>query len=395
MKYKIYFEDKEKLKSIILKASSLQELKENTKYPYNVIKIKNIDHFSLNINFTIKNDKEILELFYEISTMLESNLNIDEVLEILINTKFNKNIYILLIDMKNSLSNGYPLYKSLQKYQNYFGYLPIIFFKVGEKNSNLARSINSLYNLLNENYLLKQKLKKAISYPLILLFALLISINIIFIYVIPKFTYIFESLGDDLPKSTFFLLYIKDFISNNYIFILVFLSILYIVYIFIKNKYKYYFDKFLLLHIPYLSNMYRYTIFYKLFLSLYLIIKSKIQFQNALISIKTISSNLYVQEKINEIIKDINNGISISRAFEKRKLFDTLAIRLLLTAQKTNKMEVILNEIQKLYKKRLTQYIDKFTLVLEPVLIFIISSIVLWLVLAIMSPIWQMSSLIK
>ena len=395
MKYKIYYEQNQKEKSIKIEEESIEKLKENSNYPLNVIRIKKIEPFNLKFNLTIKNDKEILELFYEMSTMLEAKLNIDEVLEILLNTKFNKNTNNLLLSMKNALLNGQDIYKSLQKHQSYIGYLPMIFFKIGERNSNLAQSVNSLYNLLSENYKIKQKLKKAISYPMILLLALFCSVLIIFIYVIPKFTYIFESLGDDLPFSTFLLLYIKDFVVLNYIYIFVFMILGYLIILYLFKKYQYFMHKVLIMDIPYFSNMYRYMVFYKLFLSLYLIVKSKFQFQNALIGIKNISSNKFVKTKINEIIQDINNGMSISRAFEKTKLFDKLAIRLLLTAQKTNKMESMLEEIQKLYKKRLVQYIDKFTLILEPILIFIISSIVLWLVLAIMSPIWQMGSLIK
>jgi len=149
-----------------------------------------------------------------------------------------------------------------------------------------------------------------------------------------------------------------------------------------------------LLYIPYFSNMYRYMILYKLFLSLSFIVKSKFQFQDALQSSKNISNNLYVKNNFENIIQDINNGYSISRAFEKTNLFDTVTIRLLLTAQKTNKMEIILEDIQKIYQKKLSQNIKLFTTFLEPFLILIISSIVLWLVLAIMTPVWQLSSLI-
>ena len=395
MKYKIYFEVDKTLESIILEANSIKELKNDKNYPYNVIKIKKLISLNLKDKFTFKNDKEVLELFYEMSTMLEAKLSIDEVLEILINTKFSPNIHKVLLSMKNALINGQDIYKSLQNNKKYIGYLPIIFFKIGERNSNLSCSISSLYSLLNENYIIKQKLKTAISYPLILLFALFVSIVVIFSFVIPKFEYIFTKLGDDLPFSTFVLLFIKNFVSLYYVHILLIFSFLYILMLFLYEKYKYFVDKFVILKVPYISSMYRYMVFYKLFLSLYLIIKSKFQFQNALISIENISSNLYVKGKIKEIIQDINNGMSISRAFEKTQLFDNIAIRLLLTAQKTNTMEIILFDIQKLYKNRLNQYIRRLTLVLEPLLIFIISSVVLWLVLAIMTPIWQMGSLIK
>jgi general secretion pathway protein F len=136
-------------------------------------------------------------------------------------------------------------------------------------------------------------------------------------------------------------------------------------------------------------------ILYKLFLSLSLIVRSKFQFQDALKNSKDISNNSFVKYQLNKIIKDINKGVSISKAFEDTNMFDTITLRLLLTAQQTNKMALILEDIQSLYHERLNKNIKTFTLFLEPTLILIIASIILWLVLAIMTPIWQLSSVLS
>ena len=394
MKYKIFYEYNGVLKNKILKANSLDELKLHNDLPKNIIKIKKIKNIKLEFNFIRKNDQELLELFYEMSVMLEANLPIKDVVEILLNTQFSSTVKKILLSIQNSLLNGQPIYKSLKTYQNYLGYLPILFFRLGERNGNIAYSISSLYQILNESFIIKQKLKKAISYPSILVAALFIAVGIIFNFVIPRFDYIFSQLGDNLPFSTYCLVWIKNFIDNYYIYILLVFLMLMSLLIVLYKFYKYKIDQILLLNIPYFSNMYRYMILYKLFLSLSFIVKSKFQFQDALQSSKNISNNLYVKNNFENIIQDINNGYSISRAFEKTNLFDTVTIRLLLTAQKTNKMEIILEDIQKIYQKKLSQNIKLFTTFLEPFLILIISSIVLWLVLAIMTPVWQLSSLI-
>ena len=394
MKYKLCFEEKGKLKTIILESSSIENLKTLNGYPLNIIKIKKIKPFKIDSLVVFKNDKEVLELFYEMSTMLEAKLPIKDVIEILLNTQFSPRLQDILYSMQNAIKNGQPIYKVLKNYQNYLGYLPILFFKLGEKNSNFSTSISALYKILNESYTIKQKINKAMSYPLILVVALFVSVGIIFNFIVPKFAYIFAQLGDNLPLSTYILLQIKEFIDNYYIFIIFFLFLSIIGIFTLYKNHKYYFDKIFILYIPYFSSMYRYMIFYKLFLTISLIVRSKFQFQDAMDSARNISNNLFVKRNLENIIRDINSGMSISRSFEKTNLFDKVAIRLLLTAQKTNQMERILEDIQRIYKKRLSSNIEKFTIFLEPLLILIISSIVLWLVLAIMTPVWELSSVI-
>ena len=170
-----------------------------------------------------------------------------------------------------------------------------------------------------------------------------------------------------------------------------FLMLLYLLY----KKYKYKYDKFIISNIPILSKLIQSYLFFRLFLSISIIVKSKYKLQIALEHSKTIIENLYIQEIMNEIIIKIENGNSISKAFKYSYLFDDLTIRLLYTAQETNNYEQILIDLTLYYKQRLQKSIKLFSSILEPAIIFLISLIVLWLILAVMMPIWNLSSIIS
>jgi len=99
--------------------------------------------------------------------------------------------------------------------------------------------------------------------------------------------------------------------------------------------------------------------------------------------------------KLNYILKDLNKGIDIHQAFLNTKIFDNTTLRLLQTAQESNKFELILDDIVNIYDSKVNKSMNSFKIYLEPILIFFISIIVLWLVLAIMTPIWDLSSHLK
>ena len=401
MQYKITYQNSNKIKIIILEASNKKELEALSQYPNNIIKIKEIapftnPNFKLNVNFTLgDNKKKVYDLFSQLDLMLSANLNFHESIGLLLQGENDDNVNAILLTIENAISSSNPLDKALKEYENYLGRTVLLFLKLGFENGNIKEAVHSLVEILYEDIKSKEKFIEVMRYPLILIASLFISIGMIFIYVLPNFDFLFVLLKDDIPFSTQILLGIKNIVVQYTFFILLFFfSILGSTLIIIK-KYKKDYDKFILLNIPILSKVIQNYYFYRLFLSISIIVKSKYQFQLAVLNSKNIVQNLYIQEKINFILETIKNGSSVADAFEKSTLFDSLTIKLLHTADYTNEYEQILSDITNLYKKRFQKSLKNFSSTIEPLLILIISLIVLWLILAIMLPIWNLGAVIN
>jgi len=217
----------------------------------------------------------------------------------------------------------------------------------------------------------------------------------IFLYVLPNFEFIFTLLKDEIPFSTYLLISIKNILDKYWIFVLIGSGLCLFFSSMVIKKYRYFYDKILLLHIPIFSKMIQDYNYYRLFLSISIIVKSKYQFQIAISNSKNVVNNLYVQEMLNQVLINIKNGLSISESFEKSCLFDTLTMKLLNTADSTNNYEYILSNITTQYKKRFHKSLKNFSSTIEPILILIISVVVLWLILAIMLPIWNLGAVIN
>ena len=390
MKYKITFQEDGKIKS-----KTIQTLSENDTKNLNIIAIEQIQTKRFALTKNKPNDDEIVLLFYEMSMMLSSLLPIKDIIEILLKSHPKGIGNTIITTINKALQDGQPIYQALQIYEKEIGYLPILFFKLGEQNSNLSTAITSLYEVLSENQKLKKKIKHALHYPLILLTSFFISLAVIFIFVVPKFEYHFLEFGEHLPLSTTLLLFIKELLYQHYLLIGTLLGFLILFFYFLFIRYKYFFYKIAFSSIPYLSKMYRYLIFYKFFLSIPLIVKSKHKFQDALIYAKDTTTNTFVQEEMEFLIQDINDGIAISEAFRKRGFFDEIALRMLTIGENTNNLELILEDLKNINKKQLDLTLDDLTAFITPFFIFLISLIVLWLVLAIMTPVWEMGNIIK
>jgi len=394
-KFKINYQKNQKIESCILLAKNVKDLHSLENYPLNILNIREIKKFTLNLPTFRNHKKDIFEFFSQLDIMLHSHLTFSESIDLLQDLQQEKMIYEILDIMKQSLSSSISIDEALKKYKKYLGDTSLLFLKLGFENGNIKESIHSLVEILTQNIQSREKLEDVLRYPIVLIVSLVISVWMIFIYVLPNFDFIFTLLEDELPFPTQVLLWVKIVIENYSLFIVLGIGVFIMSIKYLLKRYKYFFDKILLLNIPLLSGVMKEYYFYRLFLSISIIVESKYQFQLAISNSRNIVENLYIQETMQNILRNIKNGSSISDAFDQSKIFDSLTIKLLYTADYTNEYESILSDIAMQYKKRFLKSLKNFSSILEPFIILIISLVVLWLILAIMLPIWNLGSVIN
>jgi type II secretory pathway component PulF len=169
--------------------------------------------------------------------MLNSNITLNESIELLLQTKQEKIIIQILKTIQNSIKTSQDITVSLQNYKYYLGETAILFLSLGIQNGNINQSINSLVQILQQDIKTSEKLKDTVRYPIILLISLFVAVSMIFFYVIPSFEFVFTLLKDDIPFSTQSLLFVKEFIDSY--FYLISLFILFIVLVIYKLYFRY------------------------------------------------------------------------------------------------------------------------------------------------------------
>lgn len=392
MKYTVTYQKNNKVISKILNLSSQAHLEEELSQLDNIIDLK--EHRKKEKKAFFRNrKKEIFLFFKQLNLMLQSHLTFNEALSLILETNLDKEIQNMIIVLQNSIVKNYPVDLALKEYKELIGETPIVFLKQGLENGTIKNSIQSIVTLLEKELEVSSKLVEKLRYPIFLVLSLMISIAIIFIYVVPNFEFIFSSLEGDLPMSTQVLLLINKLVLNYWYIVLGFIVSLILFTFYMIKKYKYSYDKLLFKKLPIIDSMVSNYQLYKLFLSVYIVVESKYQFQVAVMnSINTIT-NFYLQRIIEEIEIGIKSGENIAELFSRYEIFDHVVIQLLHTAQNTGDYENILLDITNYYKESFDQKLKRFTSIIEPVIVSTIAFIVLWLILAVMVPIWQLSSI--
>ena len=392
-KYRVKYQENGKIKVDIVDNDKLLLIKKSK----NILEIKEINRVFNILKKEIRIDnKRLGQLFYELNLMLKSNINISDALEILTKNRKDKKIVEFLKTINYAFSNSKPIKEELKRFK--IDHIVKSFLQISQNSANLDLNIEAISILLNETKDIKKSFYKAISYPIFLLISFLISIFIIFLFVVPNFKTIFAQSQNNLPVATKILLATEDFFLNNTIFI-VSIPILFIFFIWIFYKmsksFSFFADRFLFKTLPISSKIYQNFEFYKLFLMIDIMQKSKYEFHKAFESSRLLVKNKYLLDKIHTIDNLLQNGKTISYSFKYVDVFDDIVLNLLNTGEVSNSLELTIYEVKKIYKNRFDDSVNFIILLIQPIFLLLMASLTLFIVIAIFTPIWEMGSLIR
>lgn len=392
-KYRVKYQENGKIKVDIVDDDKLLFIKKSK----NILEIKEINKIFNIFKKEIRIDnKKLAQLFYELNLMLKSNINISDALQILIKNRKEKKIVEFLKTINYAFSNSKPIKDELKRFK--IDDTVKSFLQISQNSANLDLNIEAISTLLNETKDIKKSFYKAISYPIFLLISFLISIFIIFLFVVPNFKTIFAQSQNNLPIATKILLAMEDFFVNHTLFIIIIpFLVLFFIWIFYKisKSFSSFLDKFLFKTLPISSKIYQNFEFYKLFLMIDIMQKSKYEFHKAFETSRLLVKNKYLLDKIQIIDNLLQNGKTISYSFKNVDIFDDIVLNLLNTGEVSNSLELTIYEVKKIYKNRFDDSINFIILLIQPIFLLLMASLTLFIVLTIFTPIWDMGSMIR
>ena len=338
---------------------------------------------------------EIIIFINQLSIMLKSGLSITESLSVL-KDEARGGLKYILEKVLRSVNSGNSLSNALYSYSYIFPRYAINIIKTGEISGSLEEKLLSVAEQLKKKKELKDQMRSAMFYPMLVLFMSFILGAIIFIVVLPKVTPIFRSLKVDLPMSTKVLIKISIFFEQQNYKIIILLFIAFLFFSWLKRLYIIRrINHYLALHLPLIKEIVRSSNLFVFSSSLSSLLKSGISIDNALLVVKDTVNNLYYQRAIERIARDIKSGNKLSvELAQEEKYFPRLVISLIRVGEKTGRLEEALFDVSQFYENKLKSYLKTFSSSLEPALLIIVGLVVTWLAMAIITPIYEVTSII-
>lgn len=340
---------------------------------------------------------EKIMLTKHLATMIRSGLNLKEGVEIILNDSKNKSFRKILIETKTSLEKGQPFSTTFKKHPKLFSNIFVALIEAGESSGNLEKSLNYLGIQLKKDYKLKQKVRGAMVYPLILIAASISVIMIMMVFVVPQLSESFQRSSVELPWTTKLVLGISHFLTQNIYLVVGFIFFTIFGFIYFRNNKKFQnITSSIILKTPIFSELYVKIILARFIRTLGVLLSSGISILESLeISSGTLGENVY-QKSISKISSEISQGVSLSNTLRKReKIFPSMLINMVSVGEKTGNLDLTLEELAIFYEEEVDNSIKNIVSLIEPALLLIMGLVVAGIAFSVIMPIYQLVGSVK
>jgi type IV pilus assembly protein PilC len=366
------------------------------KYINYINKLKNI--YNNKFFYSKLSTKKQVLFFKKLSFLIKSGSDLVESINILKNQYKSKQKKKIFDKVISDIKNGKSLASSMEIHREIFDIFVINIIKAGELSGNLITNLDYLANELQKKNLLKNKIKNALVYPLIIIFSTLSVTTFLIIYIFPKIIPIFQSLNTPLPLSTKIILFISIILKNYFLYIF-FLSLALIISIFYFYKHNYkvklFFDK-LFLQLPLISKILKTYYLTSISRNMGLLLKSDLPINQSLLIIRETIKNIPYKESLKIIHHEIHKGKNISDTMILYpNLYPDIICHMVSIGEKSGQLSDSLLYLSIFYENEFDEITKNLSNSIEPLLMIIMGLTVGFIAISFITPIYEITNSLK
>jgi len=340
--------------------------------------------------------KEKLFFVQYLGIMLKSGISLSAALKTLAAQTSNKAFAKIIKNISERVEKGVNFTESLKSHKKTFGELFINMIEAGELSGKLEDVLNQLYIQMKKQHELISKVKGALTYPAVIVLAMGGIGTFMMVMVVPKLTNMLKSFNAELPVATKVLIAVSGAIVNNGILTSVGVVVMVLIFIQILRTYKgkYYFQA-ILLKLPIVSPIIKKINLARFSRTISSLLKTDIMIIKTFQITANVLGNLHYRKAVNEMSEKLKKGSQINEVvIAYPKLFPPVVNQMISVGEETGEIDNILSELAGFYEGEVDKIMDNLPSIIEPLLILILGCGVGAMAVAIVMPMYSLSTAI-
>lgn len=332
----------------------------------------------------------------QLATLLVAGLPLVDALGVLMDQTEKKAIKGLIADVREAIRGGASYSAVLERYPRDFSSIYVHMVRAGEASGALDQILFRLAEFLEKQLALKHKVTNAILYPAIMLVVGTLVLFFLVTFVVPKITAVFAHSKQALPWPTVVLMEVSRLCSDYWMVLLgIILVGLWSFRRVKKTETGQLMADRLLLKLPLIGQVARMVSISRLASTLATMLSSGVQLLEALDVSRRVMNNRVLEQAVEDARQNIREGETIAEPLKRSGQFPPLVTHMIAVGEKSGEMEEMLRRIGQIYDGEVDRVITRFTSLLEPIMIVVMGVIVLFIVVAILLPIFEMGQMVR
>lgn len=339
---------------------------------------------------------ELALLSRQLATLVGAGLPIDEALAALAEQSERARSRALVVQLRSRVMEGASLAAALAEFPDSFPALYRATVAAGESSGRLGDALARLADYTESRDALTRTLFVALAYPLLLTAVALAIVTGLLVYVVPQVVSVFENLGQELPFVTRALIAIAAFVQDYGVatLLLAVLAALALRLLLRRVEFRLGFDR-AVLKLPVVGRLVRATNTARAARTLATLTASGVGLLEAMQLAAGTVRNRVMHEALKRAAARVREGTALARALAESGYFPPVAVRLVASGEKSGKLDAMLEQAAAQQAREVEASLAVVAAVLGPGVIVLVGGLVLFIVLAILLPIFELNTLIR
>lgn len=332
----------------------------------------------------------------QLATLLRSGLPLEESLAAVAEQTEKPRVQGIVLGVRSKVVEGHPLADGLRDFPQAFPEIYRATVSAGEQSGKLDHVLERLSDYTESRQVMGQQVSNALVYPIVLMVLSCAIVSFLLAYVVPQVVAVFESGHQELPLATRILIGSSDFLRNYWFYLLAVIAIG--VWGFLRwlrsPDAKVRFDRFLL-RVPLLGKLIRGLNTARFARTFSILTASAVPVLEALRISAEVVNNLPMQQAVVEAALRVREGAPIGKSLAARKLFPPMMIHLISSGESSGELEKMLERAATNQEREMDGLLSTLTNLLGPFMVVFMGAVVMFIVIALLLPIFQLNDLVK
>lgn len=341
-------------------------------------------------------NSDIVTFTRELADLLRAGLSIDRALGVIAENAANPTYADLVRTIQQDVSKGQTLSAALSKHPKYFPVFYVSMVKAAEAGGFLEDVLMRISAFQEKDEELKSRIRTALAYPILLIVVGTAAVIFLLVYFIPEFSKVFQDFNANLPAITNLLIGISDGLRRFGLFILAGLLVAgYLLNGFFKTpKGERMLAKFLL-KTPVLGDVIKKRAISRFSRTLGTMLKSGVPILEGLDIARQSMGNILLMQEIEEAATGVKRGEKLGQILNDTPYFPKILASMIRVGEESGNLDGVLVHIAESYDTQVDRSVKVFVSLFEPLMLVFMAALVGFIVIAMLMPVFTLSTIVK
>jgi len=339
---------------------------------------------------------EITLMTRQLSALLGAGVQLVDALGTLAEQSSRTAMQRMLSQVRERVREGTSLADAFAAHAGVFSDLYVSMVRAGEQAAALETVLDRLADYAERQAEFVAKVKGALTYPAIMMLVGTAIMGFLVTYVVPQVATIFEQSKAALPVATQFLILLSGILTGYWWLLALLLAgfVAAIIFAFSNPKGRRMWDTWIL-RVPYVGQTITRTICARFARTLGTLLSSGVLLLPALDAVKLVITNGLMRDAVEKSRNEIREGRGMGQTLAASKLFPPLLIEMIRVGERTGELERLLERAADAYEREVAASLSQMTTLLEPIMTIVMAAVILFMMMAVLMPIFQLNQLVQ